>query len=92
MGGMYFKWILEFQPKIRSDVHFANWNTMTYGGWGEFHEAESSQGKRIVTLMHTLGQNGSIYLSNFVKALFEVINVEPKISTTDQAVVIEIQS
>jgi len=64
---------------------------MTCGGWGEFHETESSR-KRVVTLMHTLGQNGSIYLSNFVEALFEVIDVKPKIITTDQAVVIEIQT
>ena len=63
---------------------------MTYGGWGEFHETESN-GKLVLTLMHNLGQNGSIYLSNFVKALFEVINLEPRITNTDQAVVVEIQ-
>jgi hypothetical protein len=65
---------------------------MTYGGWGEFLETESSQYRRVITLTHPMGQNGSIYLSSFVKALFEEINVEPRISTTDQAVVIEIQT
>ena len=65
---------------------------MRYGGWGEFHETESSQHRRVITLMHSMGQNGSIYLSNFVEALFEVINLKPKITTTDQAVVIEIQA
>ena len=65
---------------------------MTYGGWGEFLETESSQYRQVITLMHPMGQNGSIYLSSFVKALFEEINVEPRITTTDQAVVIEIQT
>jgi predicted DNA-binding ribbon-helix-helix protein len=62
----------------------------TYGGWGEFHETRSSHGKRVITLMHDLGPNGSIYLYNFVKTFFEEIAFEPKISTTDQGVVIEI--
>lgn len=65
---------------------------MTYGGWGEFLETESSQYKRVITLTHPMGQNGSIYLSSFAKALFEEINVEPRIITTDQAVVIEIKT
>jgi hypothetical protein len=65
---------------------------MTYGGWGEFLETESSRYRRVITLTHPMGQNGSIYLSSFVKALFEEINVEPRITTTDQAVVIEIQT
>lgn len=65
---------------------------MTYGGWGDFHETESSHYRRVITLMHPMGQNGSIYLSSFVKALFEEINVEPRITITDQAVVIEIQT
>ena len=65
---------------------------MTYGGWGEFVETESSQYTRVITLMHPMGKNGSIYLCSFVKALFEEINVEPRITTTDEAVVIEIQT
>jgi predicted DNA-binding ribbon-helix-helix protein len=62
----------------------------TYGGWGEFHETRSSRGKRVVTLMHDLGPNGSIYLYNFVKTFFEEIAFEPKITPTEQGVVIEI--
>jgi hypothetical protein len=65
---------------------------MTYGGWGEFLETELSQYRQVVTLTHPMGQNGSIYLSSFVKALFEEIDIEPRITTTDQAVVIEIQT
>ena len=65
---------------------------MTYGGWGEFLETELSQYRQVVTLTHPMGQNGSIYLSSFVKALFEEIDIEPRKTTTDQAVVIEIQT
>ena len=62
----------------------------TYGGWGEFHETRSSRGKRVITLMHDLGPNGSTYLYNFVKTFFEEIAFEPKITPTEQGVVIEI--
>lgn len=30
-----------------------------YGGWGEYHETESIHGRRVITLMHNLGQNGA---------------------------------
>jgi predicted HicB family RNase H-like nuclease len=62
----------------------------TYGGWGEYHETRSSRGKRVITLIHDLGQNGSVYLLNFVKSIFEDIDVEPKITPTEQGIVIEV--
>jgi hypothetical protein len=62
----------------------------TYGGWGEYHETRSSQGKRVITLIHDLGQNGSVYLLNFVKSIFEEISFEPKITPTEQGIVIEV--
>jgi hypothetical protein len=62
----------------------------TYGGWGEYHETESSHGKRVITLMHNLGENGSVYLFNFVQSIFKEIDFEPKITATEQGVVIEI--
>jgi hypothetical protein len=62
----------------------------TYGGWGEYHETRSSQGKRVITLIHDLGQNGSVYLLNFVKSMFEEIAFEPKITPTEQGIVMEI--
>jgi hypothetical protein len=61
-----------------------------YGGWGEYHESETSQGKRVITLMHNLGENGSVYLLNFVESIFKEIDFEPKITATEQGVVIEI--
>ena len=61
-----------------------------YGGWAEYHEADSSHGKRVITLMHNLGMNGSIYLQNFLKFIFQEIALEPKITTTEHSVVIDI--
>jgi hypothetical protein len=61
-----------------------------YGGWGEYNESESNSGKRVITFMHNYGQKGSIFLSNLIKFLFEEIGSEPKISTTEHAVVIEV--
>jgi len=62
----------------------------SYGGWGEYHETRSSHGKRVITLIHDLGQNGSVYLLNFVKTMFEEIPYEPKITPTDQGIIIEV--
>lgn len=61
-----------------------------YGGWAEYHETESGRGKRVITLMHNLGLNGSIYLENFVKFIFQEIALAPKITTTEHSVVIDI--
>jgi hypothetical protein len=62
----------------------------SYGGWGEYHETQSSHGKRVITLIHDLGQNGSVYLQNFVKTIFGEIPYEPKITPTEQGIVIEV--
>ena len=51
---------------------------------------ESSHGKRVITLMHNLGENGSVYLFNFVQSIFKEIDFDPKITATEQGVVIEI--
>jgi hypothetical protein len=65
---------------------------MTYGGWGQYEETVSSQGKRVVTLMHDMGKNGSIYLLTFLKTWFHELGMEPKINTTDQSLMIEVSS
>ena len=62
----------------------------SYGGWGEYHETRSGHGKRVITLIHDLGQNGSTYLLNFVKTIFEEIPYEPQITPTDQGIIIEV--
>jgi hypothetical protein len=61
-----------------------------YGGWGEYHEMRSSRGKRVITLVHDLGPNGSVYLLNFVRSIFEEADFVPKITPTEQGIVIEV--
>jgi hypothetical protein len=61
----------------------------TYGGFAEYSEVEK-QGKTVITLIHNLGPKGSIYLSNNLQSIFDVAGLHPKISSTEQAVLIEI--
>jgi len=60
-----------------------------YGGFAEYSEVEK-QGKTAITLIHNLGSKGSIYLSNNLQAIFDTAGFHPKISSTEQAVLIEI--
>lgn len=60
-----------------------------YANQFEYGEVES-EGRRIVTLLHRLGPKGSIFFSNYAKALFSDLGLSPKISSTDHSVVIEI--
>ncbi len=82
---------LEQKGMIHRDVENKRSITLTNKGKmflkqytkGEFVETESSQYKRVITLMHPMGKNGWIYPCSFVKALFEEINVEARITTTE---------
>ena len=40
--------------------------------------------------MHSYGEKGSIFVKAFAQALFELIDVEPKLSSTKNSVTIEI--
>ena len=60
-----------------------------YANLFEYGEVNSG-GKRIITLLHRLGPKGSVFFSNYVKALFEQLELFPKISTSDHSVTIEI--
>jgi hypothetical protein len=61
-----------------------------YAHYVERSEVVSPGGKRIITLMHSFGVNGSIFVRAYAKALFELINMEPKLSSTENSVTIEI--
>jgi len=62
-----------------------------YANLYEYNEVVSSDGRsRIITLMHSLGRNGSQFLINYVKAIFEGISLDPKISSSEHSVVIEL--
>lgn len=59
------------------------------GGYGEYSEV-SEKGKRIITIMHEFGSKESVSIAAFADALFQMIGLHPAISTTEEAVVIEI--
>jgi hypothetical protein len=58
-------------------------NTFEYG-------EVNSGGKTIITLLHRLGPKGSLFFSNYSKALFEQLGLFPKISTSNHSVTIEL--
>ena len=64
-------------------------NAATYGGYAEYSEVQN-QGKLVITIMHELGRNGSIYLSSILQSIFETIDLHPKMSSTEHAILIEI--
>jgi hypothetical protein len=62
-----------------------------YANLFEYNEVVSSDGRsKIITLMHSLGRNGSQFLVHYVKAILGGIGLEPKISWTEHSVVIEL--
>jgi len=60
-----------------------------YGGYAEYSELEN-QGKLVITIMHSLGRKGSIYLSGIFESMFANIDRHPKISSSEHSVLIEI--
>ena len=56
----------------------------------EFGQVEQG-GKQMITLLHSLGPKGSIFFASYVKALFEAIEMSPKISSSAHSVFVEVQ-
>jgi hypothetical protein len=65
-------------------------NLSEYAYFVEYNEVVSPQGKKVITLIHNYGEKGSIFLGSFAKALFEEIDLEPKMISTDNSVTIEV--
>jgi hypothetical protein len=64
-----------------------------YANLFEYNQVDTeSDRKRIITLMHRFSNNGSLFLANYVKTLFEGVGVDAKISCSAHSVVIEIQA
>jgi hypothetical protein len=61
-----------------------------YAYFVEHSEAVSPGGKRVITLMHSYGEKGSIFVKAYAKALFELIDMEPKLSSAENSVTIEV--
>ncbi len=45
-------------------------------------------GKRMVTIVHSLGPKGSIYYAHYLTYVFEMIGLKPKVTTTEKAVAV----
>lgn len=60
-----------------------------YGGFAEYSEVES-QGKMTITLTHDLGRKGSIFMSSVIESVFGMINIHPKMSSSEHSVILEI--
>ena len=65
-------------------------NAAGYAYYFEYNEVYSPGEKRVITLIHSYGEKGSIFVKAYTKALFELIDMEPKLSSTKNSVTIEI--
>jgi len=61
-----------------------------YAYWFEYNEVVSSERKRVVTLTHSLGEKFSLFMTAYSKSLFEQINMNPKLTSTEDSVTITI--
>lgn len=58
-----------------------------YSNLYSYKEVEAN-GKTTLTLHHRYGRNGSLYFSQYLISIFGMINVRPKVTTTEQSVTI----
>ncbi len=65
-------------------------NLAEYAYFVEYNEVLSPEGKRVITLMHSYGEKGSIFLKAYAKSLFEQIDMQPKLISTENSVTIEV--
>lgn len=72
-------------------LEFLN-NFADYAYFAERSEVVTPGEKRVLTFMHIYGEKGSIFIKAYVKSLFEQINVEPKLSSTENSVTIEVSA
>lgn len=79
-GLLSFQTICDF---LRMMSHYAN--------LFEYNEVESPNGQsKIITLMHHLGNNGSLFLSQYAKAIFAEAKFDPKVSSSEHSIIIEV--
>lgn len=60
----------------------------TVGEYSKFYAYSESDkgGRKVFTLIHSFGPKGSIYFTEYVKTLFKMIELNPKITSTEKAV------
>ncbi len=62
-----------------------------YAYFFEYNEVLSSEGRRVITLTHSLGPKFSTFLIAYVKSLFEQISMDPQLSSTEDSITIKVQ-
>jgi len=61
-----------------------------FSGLFQYDEVQLAWGaKRVITLLHRLGPKGSIFLANYVEAIFDQAGYSSKISLSDHSIAIE---
>jgi hypothetical protein len=78
-GTLSLETVLDF---VRTFVVFTN--------FAEYNEVLSSDRKRVVTLMHNNGMKFSILLGQSIISIFEMIDVHPKTTLTEESFVFKI--
>jgi hypothetical protein len=78
-GTLSFTSVLDYLNTIADYAYFV-----------ERSEVLSPGENRVITLIHNYGEKGSIFVNAYVKTLFDLINVEPKLSSTQNSVTIEV--
>ena len=65
-------------------------NLADYAYFFEYNEVPSPEGKRVITLIHSLGEKFSIFLKAYAKSLFELIAMDPKLTSTEDSITIKV--
>lgn len=61
-----------------------------YAHWFEYNEVISSEGRHVITLTHDLGAKFSTFMVAYTKELFGQINMDPRLTSTEDSVTIDI--
>jgi histone H3/H4 len=77
-GAMSLQGVLEYLRSLADYAYFFEYNDVL------------SDGKRVITLTHSLGEKFSIFLIAYVKSLFEQIAMEPKLTSTEDSITINV--
>lgn len=84
--------ILSIQGDLNLGTFLAQFRIVSdYGKIFTLEETEVDR-KRTVTLYHRFGRKGSLYLAEFLISLFGLIDMQPKITTTELSVAASIES
>ncbi len=61
-----------------------------YAYFMDYNEVTSPEGKRVITLIHSYGEKGSVFIKAYAMSLFNQIGLQPRIESTEASVTIEV--